>query len=99
MIKLWDNLMVDADKDNYIVGELRIVNVKKDTEIVQEQRIFNPKYFYTFENVLQYALETVIKRCVHDADIERAESFAEEVQKARQEIKDALEKLGMGDKE
>lgn len=44
MIKLWDNLMVDADKDNYIVGELRSVNVKKDTEIVQEQRIFNPKY-------------------------------------------------------
>lgn len=95
MIKLWGNLVMDADKDNYIVGELRNVNVKTDTGVIQAQRMFKTKYFTTFENALQYALETAIKRCVNNADYERAKSFAEEVKKAREEMKMAFSMLGL----
>lgn len=95
MIKLWNNLVIDADNDNYIVGELRTINVKKDTGVVQEQRLFNSKYFTSFENVLQYALEMAVKRCVSEADMERAESFSEEVKKAREEISLALKNIGL----
>lgn len=30
MIKLWDNLVIDADERQYVVGEYRIRIIKKD---------------------------------------------------------------------
>ena len=97
MIRIWNNIVVDADKDNYIVGELRIVNLKTDDGIVQKEKIASPKYYTSFEAVLKYALELAVRKCVAEADIDVPESFVDEVKKAREEVKQALKSLGMED--
>lgn len=95
MIRIWNNIVVDADKDNYIVGELRIVNLKTDDGVVQKEKIASPKYYTSFEAVLKYALELAVRKCVADADIDLPESFVQEVRKAREEVKQALKSLGI----
>lgn len=97
MIKIWNNIVVDADKDNYIVGELRTVNLKTDEGVVQKEKIASPKYYTSFEAVLKYALELAVRKCVAEADIDVPESFVDEVKKAREEVKQALKSLGMED--
>ena len=97
MIRIWDNIVVDADKDNYIVGELRTVNLKTDEGVVQKEKIATPKYYTSFEAVLKYALELAVRKCVAEADIDVPESFVDEVKKAREEVKQALKSLGMED--
>lgn len=95
MIRIWNNIVVDADKDNYIVGELRTVNQKTDEGVVQKEKISSPKYYTRFEAVLKYALELAVRKCVAEADIDVPESFVKEVKKAREEVKQALKSLGM----
>ena len=95
MIRIWNNVVVDADKDNYIVGELRTVNLKTDEGVVQKEKIASPKYYTSFEAVLKYALELAVRKCVAEADIDVPESFVQEVRKAREEVKQALKSLGM----
>lgn len=95
MIRIWNNIVVDADKDNYIVGELRIVNLKTDEGVVQKEKIASPKYYTSFESVLKYALELAVRKCVAEADVDVPESFVQEVKKAREEVKQALKSLGM----
>lgn len=95
MIRIWNNIVVDADKDNYIVGELRTVNLKTDEGVVQKEKIASPKYYTNFEAVLKYALELAVRKCVAEADIDVPESFVQEVRKAREEVKQALKSLGM----
>lgn len=97
MIRIWNNIVVDADKDNYIVGELRTVNLKTDEGVVQKEKIATPKYYTSFEAVLKYALELAVRKCVAEADIDVPESFVQEVRKAREEVKQALKSLGMED--
>lgn len=97
MIRIWNNIVVDADKDNYIVGELRTVNLKTYDGVVQKEKIANPKYYTSFEAVLKYALELAVRKCVAEADIDVPESFVQEVRKAREEVKQALKSLGMED--
>lgn len=97
MIRIWNNIVVDADKDNYIVGELRTVNLKTDDGVVQKEKIATPKYYTSFEAVLKYALELAVRKCVAEADIDVPESFVQEVRKAREEVKQALKSLGMED--
>lgn len=97
MIRIWNNIVVDADKDNYIVGELRTVNLKTDEGVVQKEKIASPKYYTSFEAVLKYALELAVRKCVAEADIDVPESFVQEVRKAREEVKQALKSLGMED--
>ena len=97
MIRIWDNIVVDADKDNYIVGELRTVNLKTNEGVVQKEKIASPKYYTSFEAVLKYALELAVRKCVAEADIDVPESFVQEVRKAREEVKQALKSLGMED--
>lgn len=97
MIRIWNNIVVDADKDNYIVGELRTVNLKTDEGVVQKEKIASPKYYTSFEAVLKYALELAVRKCVAEADIDMPESFVQEVKKAREEVKQALKSLGMED--
>ena len=95
MIRIWDNIVVDADKDNYIVGELRTVNLKTNEGVVQKEKIATPKYYTSFEAVLKYALELAVRKCVAEADVDVPESFVQEVKKAREEVKQALKSLGM----
>lgn len=95
MIRIWNNIVVDADKDNYNVGELRTVNLKTDDGVVQKEKIATPKYYTSFEAVLKYALELAVRKCVEEADIDVPESFVQEVRKAREEVKQALKSLGM----
>lgn len=97
MIRIWNNIVVDADKDNYIVGELRTVNLKTDEGVVQKEKIASPKYYTSFEAVLKYALELAVRKCVAEADIDVPESFVQEVRKAREEVKQAFKSLGMED--
>lgn len=97
MIRIWNNIVVDADKDNYIVGELRTVNLKTDEGVVQKEKIATPKYYTSFEAVLKYALELAVRKCVAEADVDVPESFVHEVKKAREEVKQALKSLGMED--
>lgn len=95
MIRIWNNIVVDADKDNYIVGELRTVNLKTDEGVVQKEKIASPKYYTSFEAVIKYALELAVRKCVAEADVDVPESFVQEVKKAREEVKQALKSLGM----
>lgn len=95
MIRIWNNIVVDADKDNYIVGELRTVNLKTDEGVVQKEKIASPKYYTSFEAVLKYALELAVRKCVAESDVDVPESFVQEVKKAREEVKQALKSLGM----
>lgn len=95
MIRIWNNIVVDADKDNYIVGELRTVNLKTNEGVVQKEKIASHKYYTSFEAVLKYALELAVRKCVAEADIDVPESFVQEVKKAREEVKQALKSLGM----
>lgn len=95
MIRIWNNIVVDADKDNYIVGELRTVNLKTDEGVVQKEEITSPKYYTSFEAVLKYALELAVRKCVAEADVDVPESFVQEVRKAREEVKQALKSIGM----
>lgn len=95
MIRIWNNIVVDADKDNYIVGELRTVNLKTDEGVVQKEKITSPKYYTSFEAVLKYALELAVRKCVAEADVDVPESFVQEVRKAREEVKQALKSIGM----
>lgn len=95
MIRIWNNIVVDADKDNYIVGELRTVNLKTDDGVVQKEKIASPKYYTSFEAVIKYALELAVRKCVAEADVDVPESFVQEVRKAREEVKQALKSLGM----
>lgn len=97
MIRIWNNIVVDADKDNYIVGELRTVNLKTDEGVVQKEKIATPKYYTSLEAVLKYALELAVRKCVAEADVDVPESFMQEVKKAREEVKQALKSLGMED--
>lgn len=97
MIRIWNNIVVDADKDNYIVGELRTVNLKTDEGVVQKEKIASPKYYTSFEAVLKYALELAVRKCVAEADVDLPESFVQEVRKAREEVKQALKSLGTED--
>ena len=47
MIKLWDNLVIDADERQYVVGEYRTRTVKKDGKPVEENFIYHPAYCVT----------------------------------------------------
>lgn len=69
MIKLWDNLVIDADERQYIVGEYRTRTVKKDETTVEEKYIYHPAYCVTLSQALQEAFERSVRKISREEQI------------------------------
>lgn len=69
MIKLWDNLVIDADERQYVVGEYRTRTVKKDGKPVEENFIYHPAYCVTLSQALQEAFERSVKKISREEQI------------------------------
>lgn len=69
MIKLWDNLVIDADERQYIVGEYRTRTVKKNEMQVEEKYIYHPAYCVTLSQALQEAFERSVKKISREEQI------------------------------
>lgn len=69
MIELWDNLVVEADERQYIVGEYRTRTVKKDGTTVEEKYIYHPAYCVTLSQALQEAFERSVRKISREEQI------------------------------
>ena len=69
MIKLWDNLVIDADERQYVVGEYRTRTVKKNEMQVEEKYIYHPAYCVTLSQALQEAFERSVKKISREEQI------------------------------
>lgn len=90
MIELWDNLVVEADERQYIVGEYRTRTVKKDGKPVEENFIYHPAYCVTLSQALQEAFERSTRKLVKEENI----SLNELVQRVESIYKKQRELMG-----
>lgn len=69
MIELWDNLVVEADERQYIVGEYRTRTVKKDGKPVNVYFIYHPAYCVTLSQALQEACERSTRKLTKEENM------------------------------
>lgn len=69
MIKLWDNLVIDADERQYVVGEYRTRTIKKDGNLLEVNSIYHPAFCVTLSQALQEACERSTRKLTREENI------------------------------
>ena len=69
MIKLWYNLVIEADERQYVIGEYRTRTVKKGGKPVEENFIYYPAYCVTLSQALQEAFERSVRKISREEEI------------------------------
>lgn len=89
MIKLTDDLYMTADDSCYIVGKLKLKNVKgRDVETIEK-----PSYYSTADKAVRGAIQRILRSRVKEGRITTLSGFIKEYEKANNDLADIVSKL------
>ena len=91
MIKLTDDLWVDATKECYVVGKLSKRTKKVGNEKVEEDYLIGQRYFVTMDQVLKFAISRTMRDKVANNDVGTLWEFASKLKKVTDDMTKKLE--------
>lgn len=96
MIQLIDGLVMTADENSYIVGQVNEQRSEDERGVSKAQKLMWSKYYPTAAQAVSAALARALRRRVADGSITTLREFIQEQERLRGELEKLVAPLGGG---